>query len=127
MIIPAGSKILVCHRRLFHDDSPRYFLGVANAYENGMASVTGFTWIRDQINGKFQKRTDSRTKVMSLSSGTLICYILPDEVDVEVAEFLQNGNKIWLKDLASGFCMELTEGIYPKDTPRKPVANRSVG
>ncbi len=121
MIISSGNRLLICHRRLFNDDHSRYFIGVAEAYESGMVKMSGYTWLRDHINGTFQTRQDLRTKIMSLSSGTLICYLLPDEFDPNDALFEQLGNHIWLVDKSSQFKMELTEGVYPKSiTSSKP-------
>lgn len=120
MVMPLGSKVLINHRRLFADDHARYFIGVAEAYEHGMIRVSGFTWIRDQLNASFQKRAEQRTKIMSLASGTLICYLLPQEIEPSRVVVETTDNRIWLRDDSSGFKMELTEGIYPK-----PSAGRS--
>lgn len=114
MIIAVGSKILVNHRRLFSDDHPRYFIGVAEGYEQGIVRATGFTWIRDQINGSFQKRKDPRTKILSLASGTLICYLLPENLSPDIATLNMEVNRIFLIDKSIGLKMELTEGLYPK-------------
>lgn len=41
MILTQGSKVLICHRRLFEEDQPRLFVGIADAYEDGLAKVAG--------------------------------------------------------------------------------------
>ena len=46
MILANGTKLLICHRRLFADDNPRYFFGEVEVYADGVAKVTGYTWAR---------------------------------------------------------------------------------
>lgn len=109
-----GNKVLISHRRLFPEDQSRYFLGEVDEYENGMVKLTGYTWIKDQLNEKFHKRPSKRTKIMALASGTLICYLLPSDLNPDVAIFTMSDHQVWLKDGSTGFTMELTEGIFPK-------------
>ena len=110
MILEAGTKLLVCHRRLFPEDAPRYFLGSVAAYEDGVAKVVGLTWVRDAAHG-FQKKADLRTKVISLHTGAVILYELPAEVEIEALRFEQpKGHQIVLRDDAK-FHMDLSERI----------------
>ncbi len=99
MILVSGSKLLVCHRRLFADDQPRLFAGVVTACEGGLAKVTGFTWVRDAAHG-FQRKPDKRTKIISLAAGTCIVYELPNEVLIEDLRIVQS----------AGAPVELTDG-----------------
>ena len=82
MLVSKGSKLFVSHRRLFAEDHPRFFFGTVQEYSDGIAKVSGFSWTRDPGHG-FQRKPDRRTKLISLGSGTLIVYQLPNEVDVE--------------------------------------------
>ncbi len=110
MILDTGSNVLIAHRRLFETDSGRYFLARVDAYESGVARITGHTWVRDKSFGRFQRKPAAVTKVISLSSGSLIVYALPDSVDIGNTEFAQDSNGLVLRDNA-GFEMDLSESI----------------
>lgn len=109
MILQEGDKILVVHRRLFENDTDRFFVGVVDGYETGIARATGYSWYKDQFGGTYIEKDEQRTKVFSLSSGTLIVYQLPCSVNIETLQFKQNEEgKLWLTDSAQ-FKMNLSE------------------
>jgi hypothetical protein len=110
VILETGAKILVCHRRLFPEDSPRFFVGTVVTHEAGVVKVTGITWTRDVAHG-FHKKRDPRTKLISLHTGTVIVYELPGEVEVEALRLEQpSGTEIILTD-DQKFRMDLSERI----------------
>ena len=111
MILEAGSKVLLAHRRLFESDSVRFFVGVVDDYEAGMARITGHTWLRDGYRGIFTKKSDGRTKVISLSSGTIIVYQLPSTVQMSSLRFDISEGTLLLED-GEGFRMDLSEGTH---------------
>lgn len=117
MILEAGSKVLVVHRRLFEGDEARYFIGVVDGYESGIAKVSGFSWTRDSLAGTFVEKHEPRTKIFSIMSGTLIVYILPANVDLKKVRFeTENNGSSWLAG-ESGFKMNLTErGMHHAST-----------
>lgn len=117
MILEPGSKVLVTHRRLFELDHGRFFLGTVDGYDGGIASITGYTWIRDGYQGHYTRKSDVRTKIVSLSSGTVIVYRLPDTVRVPDAELVCSNTSVVLKD-PSGFSMDLTEGVLHAGDPQ---------
>ncbi|MCG8404665.1 MAG: hypothetical protein MI923_05645 [Phycisphaerales bacterium] len=88
MILESGDKILVVHRRLFDKDENRYFVGTVEAFESGIARVTGYSFVRDFIGGLVFRKPDPRTKLLSISSGTLLVYVLSKEVPIEALEFV---------------------------------------
>lgn len=109
-LLDVGAKVLVCHRRLFPEDQPRFFVGRVDGCENGVAKVTGITWTRDVSHG-FHRKKDLRTKLISLHAGTIILYELPREVEVESLSLLQlSASKIALTD-GEKFEMDLSERI----------------
>ena len=110
MLISQGAKVLVCHRRLFAEDQPRYFIGVVEAYADGIAKVSGFTWTRDAARG-FQRKSDRRTKLISIASGGLIVYEIPDEVDIEDVRIEQPGGHVVSATDGSKFRMDLSERL----------------
>lgn len=110
MLVSIGSKLLVCHRRMFHEDHPRLFFGVVEAYSEGIAKVSGFTWTRDPGRG-FQKKTDRRTKLISFASGALILYEIPGDVNIEDVRIDQAGGHQVIATDGLDFRMDLSERI----------------
>jgi len=112
MILMPSAKILVCHRRLFNEDQPRFFVGTISACEDGLVKVTGFSWTRDPVQG-FVRKQDERTKVISLTSGALIVYELPSELLIEDLRIEQGaGHAVVLSD-GRKFRMDLAERLAP--------------
>lgn len=114
-ILETGDKLLIVHRRLYPSDLPRYFAGTVDAFADGLAVVTGYTWEREQFAGRFRKKEDVRRKIVPIASGTVLAYLLPRETDVGnlVVENLGR-DTIWLTDRAH-FRMDLTERSSPGD------------
>ena len=108
MVLAAGSKLLVCHRRLFNEDQPRFFVGVVKACEEGVAKVTGYSFTRDPSLG-FVRKDDERTKIVALASGMVIVYELPAEVDVAQVRIEQPGGHSVVMTDGRSFRMDLAE------------------
>ena len=108
MLLAAGAKLLVCHRRLYAEDHLRLFIGTVECYADGIAKVSGFTWTRDATHG-FQRKNGRRTKFISLVSGTVMAYELPGDLDPESVHIDQStGHGVIMTDGAS-FKMDLSE------------------
>ena len=110
VFLEPGNKVLVVHRRLFEKDQIRFFLGLVDGFNenNGLLKVTGQS-IGLARSGGLSKKKDPRTKILSLTSGTLIVYLLPQSAKLEktTVEFDTQGN-LWLTD-GAGFHMDLNE------------------
>jgi hypothetical protein len=112
MILEKGDKILVVHRRLFERDSDRFFVGIVDGYEDGIARVSGYSWYKNQLGGVIMEKKEQRTKIFSLSSGTLIVYQLPSSVEMASLQLKLNPEgKLWLMD-GTKFKMNLKEGLW---------------
>lgn len=111
MILKSGDKVLIVHRRLFEQDLGRFFLGTIKEYEGGVASVTGYTIVRESEDGLFLRKDDLRTKIVSMASGTFIVYQLSDDFAVEQARIQARDNRLMLLD-GRGFEMNLSEHGY---------------
>src|SRR5262245_26659869 len=98
MILKEGDQILVAHRRLFEGDEARFFLGRVDAYEAGVVRVTGHSYVRDVLSGRMVEKADPRTKLLSLSSGTLLAYVLPEHVSLEAVRFASADGRLSLTD-----------------------------
>lgn len=98
MLLEKGEKILIAHRRLYETDIERYFLGVVDAYDQGVARVTGYTWQHDVIHGRLVRKEDKRCKILSLTSGGLFCYVLAAHLDIETLHIEQHKQRLLLTD-----------------------------
>lgn len=114
MLIEPGSKLLIVHRRLYDRDRARFFVGVVEAYQDGLARVTGHTWAQDAFHESFVKKEDARCKIIPLTSGALIVYLLPNTLNLARVEFHADPQgRLWLRD-GEGLGMDLTEMQHAK-------------
>ena len=63
MILQKGEKVHVIHRRHYEKDLHRHFIGVVDAYEQGVARVTGHVYTVDSVKFSFLKRAGHRDAV----------------------------------------------------------------
>ena len=63
------------------------------------------------MGGQILGKEEPRTKILSLSSGTLLVYQLPDGVDLDAVRFVAEELQLTLTD-GRGFTMNLTEVIH---------------
>ena len=98
MFLQQGDQLLVSHRRQFSHEETRYFLGTVAAYEDGLAKVNGYSFVRDVASGDVLRKEDRRTKIISLNAGSMIIYELPRDTDVEAATFAFNDGDMSLTD-----------------------------
>ena len=110
MLLSNGARLMVCHRRLFPEDQVRFFFGTVEAYSDGIAKVSGFTWTPDPTHG-FQQKADRRVKLISVVSGNLIVYEIRGEVDIDNVRVEQtDGHTVVVTD-GSKFRMDLSERL----------------
>jgi hypothetical protein len=83
MILKQGEKVHVIHRRKFEREAHRHFVGVVEAYESGVARVTGHVYTVDTVKSSFFRRQDKRTRILAISSGDLLVNVLPPDVDLD--------------------------------------------
>jgi hypothetical protein len=111
MLLKKGDKILVAHRRLFENDDVRFFMGQVDDYEGGIFKVKGHSFVPDIISGQMIEKADERTKILALSSGTLLVYQLPDAVALEGLKFTIKDGSLSLTD-GMEFTMNLAEHTH---------------
>ena len=109
MILERGTKLLICHRRLFAEDQPRFFMGVVQVCDGSLARVSGYSWVRDPFSGDFMRSAGERTKVFSLVSGSLIVYRLPATCVLDDLAFAHLPDQSLTLFDGHGFEMDLTE------------------
>jgi hypothetical protein len=98
MILQKGEKIHVIHRRHFEKDPHRHFVGVVDAYENGLARVTGNIFTVDLTKFVFFRRPERRTRIISLNSGEVLVNILPPTVDLDKVVYKQEKKSVRVTD-----------------------------
>ena len=108
MLLKKGDKILVAYRRLFETDEGRFFVGQVDDYEVGVVKVTGHSYVPDIIGGLMIEKPEERTKILALSSGTLLVYQLPDAVTLDRMKFVMKDGRLSLTD-GDNLTMNLAE------------------
>lgn len=107
-LLEPGERLLVVHRRLFEGDDNRFFLGEVEAFDAGAVRVTGYSFVRDAVHGAVCRKHELRTKILSLTSGTLLVYVLPRSLNLEQTELHWKDADIRLTD-GENFTMNLSE------------------
>lgn len=110
-LVESGDKLLVVHRRLFEKDDNRFFVGEVEGFDAGVVRVRGFTFVRDLLGGAIRRKIESRTKLLSVTSGTLLFYVLPPEVEPDAVEFVAEEAELHLAG-PNGFRMNLSEWTH---------------
>ena len=103
MILKKGDNIFVAHRR--------FFVGQVDDYEVGVVKATGHSFVRDEMSGLMIEKPDARTRILALSSGTLMVYQLPDTVDTENLRFVMIDGSVAVTD-RKGFTMNVSEHAH---------------
>ena len=108
MILQKGEKIHVIHRRHFETEPHRHFLGVVDAYEDGVARVTGHIYTVDPTKFVFFRRPELRTRIVALGSGDVLINIVPQSVDLEKVFYKQEKKSVRVTD-GSDWHMDISE------------------
>lgn len=110
-ILAAGEKVHIIHRRNFESEPHRHFVGVIEAYEQGVARVKGYVFTVDRVKAKFFRRPELRTRVVSVVSGELLVNVLPATVDVEKIQYQQEPKAVRVTD-GSDWHMDISESAW---------------
>ena len=106
-VLSAGEKIHIIHRRHLEKEPHRHFVGLVEAYEGGIARVTGYIFTVDPVRFEFIRRPDPRTRIVSLFSGDILVNIIPPAVDLEVI-YQQEAKAVRVTD-GSNWHLDLSE------------------
>jgi hypothetical protein len=98
MVLQTGEKIHIIHRRQFEKDPHRHFVGVVDAYENGIARVTGNIFTVDLVKFSFFRRPEQRTRIIGLGSGDVLVNVLPPSVDLAKIVYKQEKKSVRVTD-----------------------------
>lgn len=108
MILHKGEKIHVIHRRHYEKEPHRHFLGVVDAYEDGLARVTGHIFTVDSTKFVFYRREELRTRIVALHSGDALVNILPASVNLDKVVYKQEKKFLRVTD-GSDWHMDISE------------------
>lgn len=111
MLLNEGDNLLIAHRRLFEKDESRFFIGKVSAYEAGLVKVQGHSFVRDVMTGRIIEKAELRTKIFSLTSGTLLVYQLPATVNMDSFVLIAEEGRLHAID-GKGFKMNLADHAH---------------
>ena len=103
-----GDKLHIITRRLFEEDLRRHFAGVVVGVSDGLFKIRGYTFVFNVGSGEYRKRTDARTRVLSLADSGFIVTKIPDEVEMEALEYKISGDRLVVTD-SMGFSLDINE------------------
>jgi hypothetical protein len=107
-ILKTGEKVHIIHRRHFEKEPHRHFVGVVDAYEHGVARVTGYVFAVDPGKAKFLRRPEVRTRLVSVVSGEILLNVLPPSVDIEKIQYHQEPKALRVTD-GSAWHLDISE------------------
>lgn len=108
MILQKGEKIHVIHRRHIEKEPHRHFAGVVEAYENGVARVSGHIFAVDVVKAAFFRRPELRTRIISLISGDVLVNVLPSSVNLDKIVYKQEKKSLRVTD-GSDWHMDISD------------------
>ena len=108
MILSAGETIHVIHRQLFQTDVRRHFIGKVEAFDDILVRATGYVFAADAKLNRFTRHGVPRTRIICLSTETLIINVVPEHVDIEKVTYnYVSGDKTTVTD-GSDWHLDLT-------------------
>ena len=108
MILQKGEKVHVIHRRVYEKDHHRHFVGVIEAYEGGVARVSGNVYTVDPVKFTFLRRPERRTRNISLILGDLLVNVLSATVDLDKIVYKQERKAVRVTD-GSDWYLDISE------------------
>jgi hypothetical protein len=106
-VIAVGEKVIIITKRTFADDVRRHFIGTVTACAGSLARVEGHEWIANNVGG-YERRSDGRTRVISLSYGGEVVLIVPPAVDLARLAYRIVTGRLIITDDAE-FSLEVSE------------------
>ena len=108
MILKPGEKVHIIHRRIYEKDHHRHFVGIVDFYEAGVARVTGNVFAVDPVKFTFIRRSETRTRLVSVISGDVLVNVLPAKVNLEKFYYKQERKAVRVTD-GSDWYLDLSE------------------
>lgn len=110
-MLTSQDKLLIVHRRMFETDQSRFFVGQVEDYQDGVVRVKGYSFARDSVDGNLCRKNECHTKLYAVSSGTVMTYLLPSNVQIEHLKMEARSSGLCLTD-GGDFSMNISEWIH---------------
>ncbi len=110
MLLKPGEKVHCGLLAQYEGQARRAFIGVVEAYEDGVARIRGRSWLYDALQGIYTSKEDERVRLIAVTSGRYVVNVLPIETDMaQVRYHLRPDASLWLTD-GSALMMDVSEG-----------------
>lgn len=108
MVLRSGEKVHIIHRRHYEKDQHRHFVGVVEAYENGIARIVGNVYTVDTVKFQYIRRPETRTRLVSIIAGEALVNIIPPAVQLDKIIYKQEKKAVRVTD-GSDWFLDISE------------------
>lgn len=108
MVLQKGERLHIMARRLFEGDVRLHFVCEVDDVTETSFRASGYLFVLDKTNNRYERREDTRTRVFSLPDMGLIINVLPQEVDVAAVIYRTTGDGLVVTDDKT-FTMDINE------------------
>jgi len=109
MVLEQGEKIHVIMRRNFENDLRRHFIGEVVIANETLARVEGFAFVLDSTSGRYIRRPEKRIRIISLTDSGNIINVLPDNANIEDAQYTQTQDSKLVVSDGKTFSLDINE------------------
>ncbi len=124
-LLHAGEKVHAGLLAQYEGQARRAFIGVVEAYADGIMRLRGKSWLYDPLEGLYVPKSDERVRLVSIGSGRYVVNILPPETDLDNIRYhLRPDGSMILTD-GGTLMMDVSEGDLrmPRRRPTRPPAH----
>lgn len=108
VVLETGDKVYVITRQLFSEDVRRHFAGVVVACSGDLVRVQGYAFVLLSMTNQYERRSEKRVRVFSLSDAGNIVNVLPRSIELDKLAYEFSSGKLLVTD-GSGYKLELSE------------------
>jgi hypothetical protein len=109
-ILGVGAKVHVVSRRAFPEDVRRHFAGVVQSCSGGVVRVEGYAFVLKGSTNEYERRTEKRVRVISLTDARNTINVLPETVRIDRLTYTFSSGRLLMID-GDGYELELTEFV----------------
>ena len=109
-ILKPGEKVHAGLLAAFPGQVRRAFIGVVEAYENGVARVRGRSWLFDALQGVYVPKNDERVRLISVVSGRYVFNVLPPGTDLSKVRYHRRPDGTLVLTDGGALMMDVSEG-----------------
>jgi len=109
-ILETGAKVHAGLLANFEGQARRAFIGVVEAYEDGVARVRGKSWLYDALQGVYVPKADARVRLISVTSGRYVFNVFPPETEMSKVRYERRPDGTLLLTDGRALAMDVSEG-----------------